>query len=63
MDRSSGDMRVECLLERFQRERVANKLSAPALSRIAGGVSDRQFLEVAGLDGPARSRVVTTCSS
>ena len=40
------------LLERFERERAANKLS-----RIGGWVSDEQFLEVAGLDGPARSRV------
>ena len=45
-------MRVECLLERFERE-----TSHPVLSRIAGQVSDEQFLEVAGLDGPARSQV------
>ena len=41
---SSDDMRVECLLDRFERERVA-------------WVPDEQFLEVAGLDGPARCRV------
>ena len=49
-------MRVECLLERFDRERVA-KSSDPVLNRIAGWVSDEQFLEIAGLDGPARRRV------
>ena len=54
---SSDDMRIECLLERFERERVANKSSNPVLNRIAGWVSDEQFLEVAGLDGPARGRV------
>ena len=53
---SSDDMQVEFLLERFERERVANKSSDPVLSRIAGWVSAEQFLEVAGLDGPARSR-------
>ena len=52
---SSGDLRVECWLERF--ERVANKSHDPVSSRIAGWVSDEQFLEVAGLDGPARRRV------
>ena len=47
------------LLERFDRERVQTKWSDHVLSRIAGEVSDEQFLEVAGagLDGPARSRV------
>ena len=54
---SSGDMRVECLLDRFERERVANKSNDLLLSRMAGWVPDEQFLEVAGLDGPARSRV------
>ena len=54
---SSDDMRVECLLDRFERERVANKSNDPLLSRIAGWVPDEQFLEVAGLDGPARCRV------
>ena len=53
----SEDMRVECLLDRFERERVANKSNDPLLSRIAGWVHDEQFLEVAGLDGPARCRV------
>ena len=32
---SSDDMRVECLLERFERERVANKSNDPVLNRIA----------------------------
>ena len=54
---SSGDVRVECVLERYKLERVANTSSDPVLSRIAGEVSDEQFLEVAGLDGPARNRV------
>ena len=49
-------LRVECLLERFERERVANKSNDPVLSRIAGCVTDEQFLEVAGLDGRARRR-------
>ena len=31
---SSDDMRLECLLERFERERVANKSNDPVLSRI-----------------------------
>ena len=53
---SRDDMRVECLLDRFERERVANKSNDPLLSRIAGWVSDEQFLKIAGLDGPARSR-------
>ena len=51
-------MRVECLLERFERERLSNKSNDLVLSRIAGWVSDEQFLEVAGLDGPARRCVV-----
>ena len=33
---SSDDMRVECLLERFRRERVANKSNDPVLNPIAG---------------------------
>ena len=37
---SSDDMRVECLLDRFERERVANKSYDPLLSRIAGWVPD-----------------------
>ena len=49
--------RVECLLDRFERERVAVKSNDPLLSRIAGWVPDEQFLEVADLDGPARCRV------
>ena len=55
---SSADMRVECLLKRFERERDTNKSSVRVLNRIARGVSDEQVLEVAGLDGPARSRIV-----
>ena len=51
---SSDDMRM---LARFEPERVANKSNDPVFNRIAGEVSDEQFLEVAGLDGPARSRV------
>ena len=54
---SSDDMRVECRLDRFERVRVANKSNDPLLSRIAGWVPEKQFLEVAGLDGPARCRV------
>ena len=50
---SSDDMQVECLPEVFERERVARTSNDLVLSRIA----DEQFLEVAGLDGPARSRV------
>ena len=56
VNRSSGDMRVECMLERIERERVENKSSDTLLSRILGDVSDEQFLEAAGLDEPARSR-------
>ena len=48
---SSDDMRVECLLDLFERERVENKSNDPLLSRIAGWVPNEQFLEVAGLDG------------
>ena len=54
---SGGDTRVECLLERFEREQAANKSNDPVSSRIAGRASDELFLEVAGLEGPARSRV------
>ena len=54
---SSDDMRVECLLDRFERERVPSKSNDPLLSRIAGWVPDEQFLEVAGLDGLAWCRV------
>ena len=57
VDLSSDDMRVECLLDRFERGRVANKSNYPLFSLIAGWVPDEQFLEVAGLDGPARRRV------
>ena len=41
-------MRAECV-ERFGRERVANKSIDPVSSRIAGWISDEQFLEVADL--------------
>ena len=41
---SSDDMRVECLLERLERERGANKSNDSVLSRIAGWVSDEKFL-------------------
>ena len=44
---SSDDMRVVCLLERSERERVAIKSNDPVLSRIAGELCDQQFLEVA----------------
>ena len=54
---SSDDMRVECLLEEFEQVRVANTSNDLVLNRIAGWVSDEQFLEVAGLDGLARNRV------
>ena len=53
---SSDDMVVEFLLERFERERDANKSNDPFVE-YAGWVSDEQFLEVACLDGPARRRV------
>ena len=47
----SGDMSVKYVLEQFERERVANKLSEhPVLGNIFGETSDEQFLEVAGLD-------------
>ena len=49
-------MRVECLLVRLVRERVANTSNDPVSNRIAGWVSDEQFLEVVGLNGRARSR-------
>ena len=54
---SSDDVRVECVLERFEQDHVANKLSDPVLSRVAGETSDVQFLEVVGLDNPARERI------
>ena len=57
MNLSSDDVRFECLLERFERERVANKSSDPMLSGIAGEMLDEQFLEVVGLDGPARCQL------
>ena len=38
------------VLEKFDPERVAHKLSDPVLSKIAGETSDGQFLVVAGLD-------------
>ena len=56
-------MGVGCLLERFERELVANTSTDPVLNRIAGSVSDEQFLEVAGLDGPARSQVACDLAS
>ena len=59
---SRADMRVECLLERFEREGVANKSNDHVLNRFAGWVSDEQYLEVAGLDRPVRSRVVNDLS-
>ena len=52
----SVDMRVECLVERCEQERVANTSNDPLLSRNAGWVPDEQLLEVAGLDGPAPCR-------
>ena len=53
MNLSSDDMRVDCVLERFEQERVANKLSDPLFGWIAGETSDEQFLvQVAGLDRP-----------
>ena len=42
--------------QRLERERVANKANDPVLGRVAGWVSDEQFLEVAGFVGLARSR-------
>ena len=38
------------MLQRFERERVANTSNDPVLNRIAGEVCDEQFLEVTGLD-------------
>ena len=52
---SSDDMRVECLLDRFEGE-LTNKSNDPLLKRIAGWVPDEQLLDVAGLHGPARCR-------
>ena len=54
---SSVDMRVECVLERFEQECVANKSSEPVLCWIAGETFDEQFLGVAGLHKLARKRV------
>ena len=54
---SSDDMRVACVLGRFDLERLANKSSDPVLSWIAGETSGGQFLEAAGLDISARKRV------
>ena len=48
---------VGCLLDRFEGEQVASQSNDPLLSRIAGWVPGEQFLEVVGLDGPARCRV------
>ena len=53
---SSDHKRVECVLERFEQERVANTSIDPVLSPIAGETSNEQFSEVAGLDRPARER-------
>ena len=39
-------MRVECLLDRIELERVAHQSNDPVLNRIAGWVSDEQFLDV-----------------
>ena len=52
----SDDMSVECVLEHFERKRVAIKLSDLVVSKIAGESSGGQFLEVAGLQS-ARGRV------
>ena len=41
---SDDDMRVECLLDRFERERVANKSNDLLLSRIAEWVCDEIIL-------------------
>ena len=55
---SSDDMRVECLLELFERERVSNTSNNPMLNRITGEVSDEQFSGGRwSVDRPARSRV------
>ena len=54
---SSDDMRVACVLGRFEQERLANKSSDPVLSWIAGETSGGQFLEAASLDVSARKRV------
>ena len=54
---SSDHMRVECVLERCEQERVANTSTDPVLSPIAGETCDEQFSEVAGLDRPARRRL------
>ena len=47
---SSDAVSVECVLEQFERERVANRLSDPVMGKITGETSDEQFLDVAGLD-------------
>ena len=54
MNLSSDDTRIECVLDRCERERVASTSKDPLLSRIGGWVPDEQFLEAVGLDGPAR---------
>ena len=58
VDLSNDDMRVECLLDRFERERIASKSNDPWLSRITGWMLTEQFLKTVGLDGPARDRVL-----
>ena len=54
---SSDHMKVECVLERCEKERVANTSTDPVLIPIAGETCDEQFSEVAGLDRPARRRL------
>ena len=53
---SSDDMRVECVLERFDQERGAHKSSDPVLSRMAGEPFEEKFMEVAGLGRSAGER-------
>ena len=52
-DLSTDDLRVECLLDRFERQRIASKSNDPWLSRS----TTEQFLEGVGLDEPERDRV------
>ena len=43
-------MAVQSMLDRNEQERIANKLKDPVLNGISKVTSNRQFVEVAGLD-------------
>ena len=55
------DMAVECVLERFELERIANKLGDRVLSETSKVTSDGQFLNCAGI-GNANVNTRTTSS-